>query len=110
MALSALRTWTGTGVGVGVGERTRDASGASFLFKEQARRRARERVGDSEGRSLSVGYDLGELASKIVIVTLFSSMAMRLAADAVHTGHVTGILLLASEALVVALTLVRRAA
>jgi len=54
--------------------------------------------------------DLGDLASKIVIVTLFSSMAMRLAADAVRTGHVTGILLLASEALVVALTLVRRSA
>jgi len=54
--------------------------------------------------------DLGELTSKIVIVTLFSSMAMRLAQDAARTGHVTGLLLLASEALVVALTLVRRSA
>ena len=47
---------------------------------------------------------------KIVIVTLFSSMAVRLASDWLATGHVTGMLLLASEALVVALTLVRRSA
>lgn len=56
-----------------------------------------------------VRRDLGELASKIVIITLFSSMAVRIGADAARTGHVTGILLLASESLVVALTLVRRA-
>jgi protein-S-isoprenylcysteine O-methyltransferase Ste14 len=54
--------------------------------------------------------DYGELASKIAIVTLFSSMAMRLAQDAAQTGHVTGMLLLASEALVVALTVIRRSA
>lgn len=52
--------------------------------------------------------DVGDLASRIVIVTLFSSMAMRLAADAARTGHATGMLMVASEALVVALTLVRR--
>ncbi len=56
----------------------------------------------------AVRHELGELGSKIVIVTLFSSMAMRLATDTARTGHVTGLLLLASEALVVALTLVRR--
>lgn len=56
----------------------------------------------------AIRHELGELASKIVIVTLFSSMAMRLATDTARTGHVTGLLLLASEALVVALTLVRR--
>ena len=54
--------------------------------------------------------DLGELASKIAIVTLFSFMAMRIAEDAAATGHVTGILLLVSEALVVVLTVVRRPA
>jgi len=54
--------------------------------------------------------DVGEVASKVVIVTLFSFMAMRIARDAAATGHVTGILLLVSEALVVALTLMRRAA
>jgi protein-S-isoprenylcysteine O-methyltransferase Ste14 len=54
--------------------------------------------------------DYGELVSKIAIVTLFSSMAMRLAQDAAQTGHITGLLLLASEGLVVALTIVRRSA
>jgi protein-S-isoprenylcysteine O-methyltransferase Ste14 len=54
--------------------------------------------------------DYREFGSKAVILTLFSAMAVRLAQDAVETGHVTGILLLASEALVVALTLVRRSA
>jgi protein-S-isoprenylcysteine O-methyltransferase Ste14 len=55
-------------------------------------------------------HDVAELASKIVIITLFSFMATVIARDAAATGHVTGILLLASEALVVALTIIRRAA
>jgi protein-S-isoprenylcysteine O-methyltransferase Ste14 len=54
--------------------------------------------------------DLGDLAAKILIVTLFSSMAIRLAQDAARTGHVTGMLIVASEALVVVLTMVRRPA
>jgi protein-S-isoprenylcysteine O-methyltransferase Ste14 len=58
----------------------------------------------------SIRRNVGELASKVVIVTLFSSMAMRIATDAAATGHATGMLLLASEALVVALTIVRRSA
>lgn len=73
----------------------------------------RAEVGDRNGLQWlrpAVRRDFGELTSKIVIVTLFSSMAMRLAADAMKTGHVTGILLLASEALVVVLTVVRRSA
>lgn len=54
--------------------------------------------------------DLGELASKTIIVVLFSMMAVRLAADARATGHVTGVLLMVSEALVVVLTMFRRPA
>ncbi len=54
--------------------------------------------------------DLADLAAKILIVTLFSSMAVRLAQDAARTGHVTGMLLVASEALVVVLTMIRRPA
>ncbi len=54
--------------------------------------------------------DYGELASKIFILTLFSAMATAIAQDFARTGHVTGLLLLVSEALVVALTLVRRTA
>lgn len=54
--------------------------------------------------------DLGELASKTIIVVLFSLMAVRLAADARATGHITGVLLMVSEALVVVLTVFRRPA
>jgi len=61
-------------------------------------------------RAKAPARDLGELASKILIVTLFSFMSTRIAQDCAQTGHVTGMLLLASEALVVALTLVRRSA
>jgi protein-S-isoprenylcysteine O-methyltransferase Ste14 len=54
--------------------------------------------------------DWGEVAAKATIVALFSMMAVRLAADFTRTGHVTGLLLVASEALVVVLTLFRRTA
>jgi protein-S-isoprenylcysteine O-methyltransferase Ste14 len=54
--------------------------------------------------------DWGELAAKATIVTLFSTMAMRLATDFARTGHATGLLLVASEALVVVLTMFRRSA
>ena len=56
------------------------------------------------------GRDHGELAAKVLILTLFSLMATSIAQDVARTGHVTGLLLLASEALVIALTLVRRSA
>ncbi len=51
-----------------------------------------------------------DLGAKILVMTLFSSMAIRIAMDSAATGHVTGLLLVASEALVVVLTLVRRSA
>jgi protein-S-isoprenylcysteine O-methyltransferase Ste14 len=54
--------------------------------------------------------DLGELTSKIVIVSLFSFMAVAFAQDTARTGHVTGLLLIVSEALVVVLTVIRRSA
>jgi protein-S-isoprenylcysteine O-methyltransferase Ste14 len=54
--------------------------------------------------------DWGELAAKATIVMLFSMMAIRLATDFTKTGHATGLLLVASEALVVVLTIFRRSA
>jgi protein-S-isoprenylcysteine O-methyltransferase Ste14 len=54
--------------------------------------------------------DVGDLLAKVCILTLFSAMAAQLAKDFVDKGHITGLLLLASEALVVAFTLVRRPA
>lgn len=53
---------------------------------------------------------VADALAKVVVVTLFSLMAFRLASDWLVTGHLTGMLLLASESLVVALTLVRRSA
>src|SRR5258708_37047157 len=55
-------------------------------------------------------FAVGEVGAKIIIVLLFSAMAVRIASDWLQTGHLTGLLLLASEGLVVALTVVRRSA
>ena len=52
--------------------------------------------------------ELGELAARIAIVALFTFMAVRLGTDFLQTGRLTGLLLLASEALVVVLTVFRR--
>ena len=52
--------------------------------------------------------DLLGLAGKVAIVALFTMMAVRLGMDFLETGRVTGLLLLASEALVVVLTVFRR--
>ena len=53
---------------------------------------------------------LSELFARALIVVLFSAMAMRLAGDFLDTGRITGLFLLVSEAIVVVLTLLRRAA
>ena len=53
--------------------------------------------------------DLADSAARVLIITLFSFMAVRLGLDFLNTGRLTGLLLLASEALVVVLTVFRRA-
>jgi protein-S-isoprenylcysteine O-methyltransferase Ste14 len=67
-------------------------------------------VAAAPARPAAPRRDYGEFAAKVVILTLFSAMASAIAQDFARTGHVTGLLLLVSEALVVALTLVRRTA
>jgi len=66
------------------------------------------------GRAASVGVRsqafTGERVSKVLIVVLFSAMAMRIARDVAITHHTTGLLLLVSEALVVVFTMIRRPA
>jgi protein-S-isoprenylcysteine O-methyltransferase Ste14 len=52
----------------------------------------------------------GERVAKVLIVMLFSAMAMRIARDVAVTHHTTGLLLLVSEALVVVFTMIRRPA
>ncbi|HET7699183.1 MAG TPA: methyltransferase [Vicinamibacterales bacterium] len=68
------------------------------------------RVEPERSRPRAARRDYGELAAKVFILTLFSAMATAIAQDFAQTGHVTGLLLLVSEALVVALTLIRRTA
>lgn len=53
--------------------------------------------------------DLGELAGKAVIVSLFTLLAIRIGIDYLETGRLTGLLLLASETIVIVLTVARRA-
>jgi protein-S-isoprenylcysteine O-methyltransferase Ste14 len=49
-----------------------------------------------------------DLVARAVIVVLFSAMSYNLLGEFLQTGHLTGLLLLTSEATVVVLTLVRR--
>jgi protein-S-isoprenylcysteine O-methyltransferase Ste14 len=51
-----------------------------------------------------------DLFARMTIVTLFTLLSVNLLADFMRTGHVTGLLLLAGESLVVILTLLRRRA
>jgi protein-S-isoprenylcysteine O-methyltransferase Ste14 len=53
--------------------------------------------------------DLADRVARILVIALFSFMAVRIGADFLVTGRLTGPLLLASEALVVIMTVFRRA-
>jgi protein-S-isoprenylcysteine O-methyltransferase Ste14 len=53
---------------------------------------------------------LGDIVSRAVIIVLFSFMAVRFGGDFLQTGRLTNLLLLVSEMLVVALTVLRRSA
>ena len=51
---------------------------------------------------------VSDLVARAIVIVLFSLMSANLFADYMRTGHVTGLLLLASELMVVVLTIVRR--
>ena len=53
--------------------------------------------------------DVADLAGRVGVAALFTWMAVRLGIDFLETGRLTGLLLVASEALVVVLTVFRRA-
>lgn len=53
---------------------------------------------------------LGDIVARAAVIVLFSMMAVRFGADFIATGRLTGLLLLVSEILVVALTVMRRSA
>jgi protein-S-isoprenylcysteine O-methyltransferase Ste14 len=56
-----------------------------------------------------IARDPADSLARIFIVALFSFMAVRIGANFLETGRLTGLLLLASEGLVVVLTVFRRA-
>ena len=60
-------------------------------------------------RRRSATGDVADTAARAVVIALFTVMAVRLGLDYMQTGRLTGLLLLASEALVVVLTVFRRA-
>ncbi len=55
-----------------------------------------------------LGWDLGDALSRIIVSALFLLLAVRIATNSLATGRVTGLLLLASEGLVVVLMIIRR--
>jgi hypothetical protein len=55
-----------------------------------------------------LGWEPGDVLSRIVVGALFLALAVRIADNALLTGRVTGLLLVASEGLVVVLMIVRR--
>ena len=51
---------------------------------------------------------VSDLVARAIVIILFSLMSANLFSDYLRTGHVTGLMLLVSEALVVVLTIIRR--
>jgi protein-S-isoprenylcysteine O-methyltransferase Ste14 len=64
--------------------------------------------GDSTGQR-QAPRDAADLVARALIVVLFTFMAIGFAMDYANTGRITGLLLVASEALIVVLTVIRRA-
>ena len=52
--------------------------------------------------------EMADLGARFVVIALFTLMAIRIGGDFLATGRLTGLLLLASETLVVVLTVLRR--
>lgn len=61
-------------------------------------------------RTESKGFDLADALGRVIIIVLFSLLAMRMGRNFLETARVTGLLLLAGELLVVVLTALRRPA
>ncbi len=61
-------------------------------------------------RSSALRESLPDFAARAVTVALFTLLAVRIGANVLETGRLTGLLLLASELLVVVLTVIRRPA
>jgi protein-S-isoprenylcysteine O-methyltransferase Ste14 len=66
--------------------------------------------GDTGRHRAALSHHASDLAARLLIGALFTLMAMNIGADFLQTGRLTGLLLLASETLVVVFTIFRRSA
>jgi protein-S-isoprenylcysteine O-methyltransferase Ste14 len=57
-----------------------------------------------------LGCEPGDILARVFVATLFLALTVRIATNALATGRVTGLLLVASEGLVVVLMIIRRRA
>jgi protein-S-isoprenylcysteine O-methyltransferase Ste14 len=69
-----------------------------------------DRAADRRYAALVLSPSFADNAARIALVGLFSLMAVRIAQNFLETGRLTGLLLLASELLVVVYTVIRRPA
>jgi protein-S-isoprenylcysteine O-methyltransferase Ste14 len=94
----------------------RSAAGllAPHLRRPWARRTAADPLGEPPGNPLErrnePRFDPADALGRLVIIVLFSLLAVRIATNFQQTGRFTGLLLLVGEVLVVALTVFRRSA
>ena len=65
-------------------------------------------IGVLEGHGQDSTPDAADLTARFIVIVLFTLLAIRIAGDFLETGRLTGLLLLASETLVVILTVRRR--
>jgi protein-S-isoprenylcysteine O-methyltransferase Ste14 len=61
-----------------------------------------------EGAEKLQPADIADIGARVVVIALFTLLAIRIGSDFLVTGRLTGLLLLASETLVVVLTVLRR--
>jgi protein-S-isoprenylcysteine O-methyltransferase Ste14 len=81
-------------------EMAADSVASSFELEIPAR--------DGGQRADAGQRDFADACARVMIVSLFTLMAVRIGIDFVETGRLTGLLLLASETLVVVFTVIRR--
>jgi protein-S-isoprenylcysteine O-methyltransferase Ste14 len=94
-----------TGRGANAAESRVTAAGALGLDLELGRQASPV----TDDRPKTQERDVADRVARVLIIALFSFMAVRIGSDFLQTGRLTGLLLLASEALVVVLTVFRRA-
>jgi protein-S-isoprenylcysteine O-methyltransferase Ste14 len=88
--------------------RLKTLSRGGLLTWTEVPSRREEQVWPSAARRRS--DRLADFAGRATIVVLFTLLTIRISADFAETGRITGLLLVAGEALVVVLTVLRRAA